>query len=63
MNKPEVEGAERETETRFCWVDWGRTARWAMAAEEKNAFVCFALLKALLERRATAPRVVSMVGG
>jgi hypothetical protein len=32
-----------------------------MAAAEKNAFVCFALLKALFERRATAPREVSMV--
>lgn len=43
-----------------CW-DWEGTAtRGRRAAEEKNAFVCFALLKALFERRATAPREVSM---
>lgn len=30
------------------------------AEEEKNAFVLFALLRALFERRATAPREVSM---
>ena len=33
----------------------------ATAAVEKNAFVFFALLNALLERRETAPREVSMV--
>ena len=57
----EEEGAARGAETRDCWEEVGRAVRWARAADEKNAFVCFALLKALLERRATAPRVVSMV--
>jgi hypothetical protein len=61
--QPEVEGAERGAETRDCWQGVERTARWARVAEEKNAFVCLALLKALFERRATAPRVVSMAGG
>jgi len=61
---PEVEGAERgAAETRDCWQGVGRAARWARVAEEKNAFVCLALLKALFEIRATAPRVVSMASG
>ena len=43
-----------------CEVAAGTTTFWARAADEKNAFVCFALLKARFEMRATAPRVVSM---
>jgi len=39
----------------------GRAAFWRRTEDEKKAFVCFALLKARLERRATAPRVVSIV--
>ena len=39
----------------------GSANLWTAAAEEKNAFVCFTLLKDLFERRATAPLVVSML--
>lgn len=44
-----------------CWEEAGIETLGRRADEEKNALVLFALFKALLERRATAPREVSMV--
>ena len=45
----------------FCCVLAGTASLGSTAAEEKNALVFFALLKALFERRATVPRLVSIV--
>ena len=45
----------------FCCVLAGTASLGSTAADEKNALVFFALLKALLERRATVPRLVSIV--
>ena len=59
----ETEGDAGETRGRAerCWVLAGSAERWRAVADEKNALVCFTLLKDLFERRATAPLVVSMV--